>query len=249
MADGTLLIADSGNNCIRKVGADGKISTVAGNGKDGSGGNHGPATAAQLSQPGGIVALADGTLFIADTGNNRIRKVGADGKITTVVGKGQEGRAPSPFKQLRNPHGLAALPDGTVFFSNAIDHRIWKMSADGKTLAVAAGSGEVDFSGMGGYGGDGGPATAAQLNLPDGLAVMADGTLFIADHENHRVRRVGTDGKISTVAGNGNAGFSGDDGPAVAAQLWSPRGVAVTGNGTLYIADSVNHRVRRVEGR
>src|SRR5204863_3030518 len=163
----TLYFADD-NQRVRRVGTDGIIATVAGTGAFGSSGDGGPATAARLAAPSGLAVGPDGSLYISDTLNNRIRRVTADGIIRTVVG-----------------------------------------------------------TGAGGFGGDGGPATSAQLFVPKGIAIAADGRLYIADAANARVRLVGTDGIIRTAAGTGTAGGSGDNGPAAAARLNQPTGVSI----------------------
>jgi sugar lactone lactonase YvrE len=172
---------------VRQVGTNGEITTVAGTGTGGFSGDGGLATDARLSVPAGVAVDGAGTLYIADQENHRVRRVGTDGKITTVAG-----------------------------------------------------------TGTGGFFGDGGPATRAQLLAPAGVAVDGAGTLYIADTGNHRVRQVGADGKITTVAGTGTDGFSGDGGPATRARLWAPAGVAVDSSGNVYIADERNRRVRRV---
>ena len=166
------------NNRIRRVGPDGIITTVAGNGNAGYGGDGGPASSASLNCQYGVAVGPDGSIYIADSSNNRIRRVGPDGIITTVAGNGNAG-----------------------------------------------------------YSGDGGPATSASLTDPDGVAVGPDGSIYIADSGNNRIRRVGPDGIITTVAGNGNSGYSGDGGPATSASLATPDGVAVGPDGSIYIAD------------
>ncbi|HXT46300.1 MAG TPA: hypothetical protein VN748_19675 [Pseudonocardiaceae bacterium] len=163
------------------------ITTVAGTGSAGFSGDGGPATSARLRTPEGVTVDSSGTLYIADYGNHRVRKVTRDEVITTVAGTGSPG-----------------------------------------------------------YGGDGGPATAAQLNRPCGVAVDDAGTLYITEWHHHRVRKVTPDGMITTVAGTGNSGYSGDGGPASSAHLNTPSGVAVDNARTLYITDDFNHRVRQV---
>ena len=222
---------------------DGKISTIAGNGTSGFSGDDGPASSAQLYYPRGVVVAGDGTLYIADTYNNRIRRVGVDGKISTVAGNGTGGfggdSGPASSAQLYFPSGVVVAGDGTLYIADSRNRRVRRVGVDGK-ISTVAGNGSDGFSG------DGDPASSAQLSFPNGVAVAGDGTLYIADTYNNRIRRVGVDGKISTVAGNGTSGFSGDGGPASSAQLSSPSGVAVAGDGTLYIADTFNSRIRRV---
>jgi sugar lactone lactonase YvrE len=242
-ADGSLYIADTNNQRVRRVGPDGIITTVAGNGTAGYGGDGGPAQQAQLSFPEGILVGADGSLYIADTGNQRVRRVGPDGVITTVAGNGTAGyggdTGPAPQARLNLPDGVALGPDGSLYIADPGNERVRRVGPDGVIRTVAG-------NGTGGFSGDGGPATQAQLHGPAGIAVGPDGSLYIADKGNQRVRRVGPDGVISTVAGSGTAGYGGDGGPAQQAQLFGPTGVAVGADGSLYIADEFNTRVRRV---
>ncbi|WP_295433562.1 PKD domain-containing protein [uncultured Thiodictyon sp.] len=241
--DDSLLIAHSGSNLIRRVGPDGRITTVAGiiNSNGGFSGDGGPATAADLHYPYGVAVGPDGSLLIADTLNNRIRRVGPDGRITTVAGNGQAGFSgdggPATAAALALPSGVAVGPDGSLFIAD--NNRIRRVGPDDRITTVA-GNGQAGFSG------DGGPATAASLYGPQGVEIGPDGSLLIADTYNYRVRRVGPDGRITTVAGNGQKGFSGDGGPATAASLRYPIGVAVRPDGSLLIADAGNNRIRGV---
>ena len=238
---GNLYIADTRNHRIRKVDADGTITTVAGTGTDGFGGDSGPASAAQLNRPAGVAVDGSGNLFIADTNNHRIRKVDADGTIITVAGTRGQGFSgdggPATAAQLNGPNGVAVDGSGNLYIADTNNHRIRKVNAGGMITTVA-GTGTAVFSG------DGRPATAAQLNGPNGVAVDGSGNLYIADTNNHRIRKVDTRRTITTVAGTGTAGFSGDSGPASDAQLNGPKGVAVDGFGKLFIADTNNHRIR-----
>ncbi|MEV8553773.1 Teneurin-2 [Streptomyces glaucescens] len=163
--------------------------------------------------------------------------------ITTVAGTGDVGAqgddGPAVAAQLDRPYGLAMDSTGTLYFSDYNNHRVRRVTTDGRIRTVAG-------TGTAGFGGDQGPAHSAQLDGPREVAVDRAGNLYIADSENHRIRKVTADGQIRTVAGTGTAGFSGDDGPAVAAELNCPYGVAVGSTGNLYIADTDNHRVRQV---
>jgi serine/threonine-protein kinase len=239
---GNVYISDCKNDRVRKITPNGIITTIAGNGTAGFSGDHGPATAAELNEPNGLALTENGSLYISDYNNQRIRKVTPDGIITTVAGTGTAGSAgdggPATAAQLNNPNGISSN-DGTIYISDLGNNRIRALDPDGTISTVAGGST------AGGFSGDGGPATAAALNIPS-VSVTTDGVLFIGDYGNNRVRRVTTDGKISTVAGNGTAGAAGDGGPAIAATLNSPTATAVDGDGNLYIADDKNDRVRRV---
>ena len=241
-AAGNLYIADQYHNRIRKVSPSGIISTVAGNGTPGFSGDGGPATSASFSA-GGVAMDAAGNLYIADGGNNRIRRVDASGIITTVAGNGLykfggDG-GPATTASLSNPCGVALDAAGNLYIADSGNKRIRKVSPSG-IISTVAGNGTRGFSG------DGGPATSASLYYPTGVAVDAAGNLYIADRGNDRIRRVNAAGIISTLAGNGTYGFSGDGGPATAASLRLPTGVAVDAAGNLYIADTYNGRVRKV---
>ena len=242
-ASGNLYIADRNNNRIRKVTPDGIISTVAGNGTRGFSGDGGRATSAQLDEPTGVAVDAAGNLFIADYFNFSIRKVTPDGIISTVAGgrtrnfSGDGGIATSA--QLNGPRGVAVDAAGNLFITDVYNFSIWKVTLDGIISTVAG-------DGTKGYSGDGGPATSAQLDEPTGVAVDASGNLFIADRMNHRIRKVTPGGIISTFAGTGVRGYSGDGGPATSAQLYYPDGLAVDALGNLCIGDTDNHRIRKV---
>ena len=243
-AKGNVYIADTPNNRIRRVGLDGIITTIAGNGTAGSSGDGGPATQASLSSPWGATADANGNVYIADSGNNRIRRVGPDGVITTIAGGGTPPSGSigdgGPATQARLGFGYAvALDDGGNVYIADGTNRVRRVGSDGIITTIAG-------NGTAGYSGDGGPATQASLNIPYGVAVDANRNVYIAEGNNHRIRRVGTDGVITTFAGNGVAGFSGDGGPATQASLRTPIGVGVDAQGNVYIGDIGNNRIRRV---
>jgi formylglycine-generating enzyme required for sulfatase activity/sugar lactone lactonase YvrE len=247
-ASGNVFIADSYNNLVRKVSADGIVTTVAGNGTQGFSGDGGPATSAALNFPVAVAVDASGNLFIADLSNNRVRKISASGTISTVAGNGaaQGGRGgstgdggPATSASLNFPSGVAVDASGNLFIADLYNYRVRKVSAGG-TITTVAGNGAA------GYSGDGGPAASAKLTEPYGLALDASGNLFIADYGNTRVRKVSASGTITTVAGNGNVGFSGDGGPAASAELNYPKGIAVDASGDLFIADSGNNVIREV---
>jgi len=244
-ASGNLFIADTYNYRIRKVTPDGVISTVAGNGTGGFGGDAGPATAARLSSPSAVAVDGAGNLFIADTLNHRIRKVTPDGVIGTVAGIGGSGPGgfgfsgdggPATAARLNSPSAVAVDGAGNLFIADRNNHRIRKVTPDG-VIGTVAGTGTSGFSG------DGGPATAAQIASPTSVAVDGAGNLFVAT--SNRIRKITPDGIISTAAGTGTSGFSGDGGPATAAGL-SPNAVAVDTSGNLFITEPANHRVRKV---
>ncbi|RAJ96008.1 putative secreted protein (Por secretion system target) [Larkinella arboricola] len=242
-SQGNIFIADRYNHRIRKVTPNGIISTVVGTGTQGFTGDGGPAVQANLSSPNGVAVDTQGNLFIADFGNNRIRKVTANGTISTVAGTGTQGftgdGGPATTASLRHPRGVAVDTQGNLFIADLDNQRIRKVSSGGIITTVAG-------NGTYGSGGDGGPATSAGIGSPYGVAVDKQGNLFIADGSNNRIRKVSPTGIITTVAGNGTYGFSGDGGPATSAQLSSPSSVAVDAQGNLFIADASNYRIRKV---
>jgi trimeric autotransporter adhesin len=235
-SSGNVYIADSQNNRVRKLSGS-TVSTVAGNGGLSYSGDGGAATKAQLNTPQAVAVDGAGNFYIADTANHVVRKVAANGTISTLAGTGAAGSGGS---QLNSPQGVAVDSGGNVYISDTQNARVLKVA--GGAVSTVAGSGTV------GFGGDGGAAGSAQLNTPMGLAVDSAGNLYIADNGNHRIRKVIPGGAISTVAGNGNQGYSGDNGAATLAQLNAPQGVAVDSAGNLYIADTLNNRVRMVSG-
>jgi len=221
----------------------GIITSIAGNGNLGFGGDGGKATAAQLTNPTGAAVDSAGDVYIADAGGHRIRKVSAAGVISTVAGNGIPGYSgdggPAIAAQLDFPSGVAVDSAGNLYVVDTANERVRKVTPEGIISTVAG-------NGTAGYSGDGGPATAAQLFALDGLAVDSGGNLYIADSFNFRIRKVSAAGVINTVVGNGNPGFSGDGGPATAAQIGNPTGVAVDSTGNLYFSDVHFHRIRKV---
>lgn len=240
---GNVYVSDQYYHQIFKVTADGIIAAYAGSGRPGFGGDGGPATAAQLSNPNGIAVDAAGNLYIADGGNARVRRVSPSGTISTVAGNGQGGVSgdggPATSAAVSNPSAVAVDAAGNLFISQTSFHLIRQVRSNG-AIASYAGTGIAGFSG------DGGPGTAARLSGPQGLGVDALGNLYVADSQNHRIRKITPQGSISTVAGNGKAALSGNGGAATLASLSIPAGVAADASGNLYIGDTGNARVRMV---
>jgi len=240
---GNMFIADYLNDRVRKVNASGTITTIAGGGAGGLG-DGGPATNGSLHYPAALAFDHSGNLFIVDVYGQRIRKVSTNGIITTVAGNGAAAFAgdggPATNASIYYPSGVAVDGVGNLFIGDQFNQRVRKVSPSGIITTVAG-------NGAAAYSGDGSAATNASLNRPFGVAVDSAGNLFIGDQLNQRVRRVDTNGIITTVAGNGIVSYSGDGGPATNASINNPTGVAVDGSGSLFIADDLNNRVRKVD--
>ncbi|MES2701743.1 MAG: T9SS type A sorting domain-containing protein [Bacteroidota bacterium] len=242
-ATGNLFIADNGSHVIRKVSPAGVITTYAGNSTQGYSGDGGAATAAKLNTPMGIVADGAGNLYIADQHNHAIRKVSPSGIISTIAGNGTPGYSgdggAAAGALLAGPNAMAIDGAGNIYVAEAGNSIVRKISAAG-TISTVAGNGTAGFSG------DGGAATAATLNIPMGVAVDAAGNIYIADNMNHRIRKVNPAGTISTIAGTGASGFSGDGAAASAAQVSYPEGILADAAGNVYVGDYANNRIRRI---
>jgi sugar lactone lactonase YvrE len=246
---GNIYIADNGNSLLRKVTTDGIILTIAGipssnnflPNNSGYSGDAGPATAAELNGPNAVAVDSHGNIYVADVGNDRVRKINSLGIISTFAGNGTFGSSgdggSAIAAELYNPTGVAADLLGNVYIADCSNCRIRRVSPSG-IISTIAGNGTKGFSG------DSGAATAAEMNDPFGIAVDISGNIYFSDGDNNRIRFVNTNGIISTIAGNGSYGFSGDGGPATAAELYAPRGVAVDVNDNVYIADQSNNRIR-----
>jgi uncharacterized protein (TIGR03437 family) len=248
-AAGNLFIADAGKHVVYKVDRLGNTATVAGNGTPGYSGDGALATAAQLRTPAAVAVAPDGTFYIAEYDNQRIRKVATNGIITTIAGTGQAGftgdGGPATAARIYAPLSMIMDGQGNLFFTDIGNYRVRKITPSG-IISTVAGTGRCPVKS-----GDGGPATAAD-SCPGWLALGPDGSLYFTDDGDRRgfgyarVRKVAPNGVISTVAGTGDAGFSGDGGPATAALFRAVLGVAVDAAGNIYISDSTNARIRKV---
>jgi uncharacterized protein (TIGR03437 family) len=243
---GNLYIADQANQRIRIVGSDGKINTFAGTGNGGYNGDGGKATAATMNSPSNVAVDSSGTVYFTDTNNNVVRKVTKDANIATAAGNqtngttfgGDGGLAINA--SLYRPSGVAVDAAGNVYIADTSNNRIRKITVSTGIITTIAGGVTA------GYSGDGKAAVNASLKNPVAVAVDSSGNLYIADSGNHVIRKI-TGTTITTVAGNGTPGFSGDNGIAFPlAQLNNPKGVVVDPSGNIFIADTGNSRIRMV---
>jgi sugar lactone lactonase YvrE len=241
-AAGNLYFADTNRHVVYESTLAGVLSVVAGNGVQGFFGDGGPATRAELNSPQGVAIGPDGTLYIADTGNQRVRAVGG-GVISTFAGNGHAGfagdGAAAMLAAFRGPNALAIDASGALLVCDAGNQRVRRISVGVIQTVVG--------NGVQGFAGDGGAASNAELDTPMGLAVDGDGRIFVADSHNQRIRVIATNGVISTFAGNGVTGYTGDGGPSTSAELSLPRGLIVTASGAVIFADSNNQRLRMVD--
>ncbi len=246
---GNMLFVEMKHHLVRKVDAKtGLISTVAGTGKLGFGGDGGPATKALMSTPHSIALDAEDNLYIADIGNHRIRKVNAKtGRIESIAGNGEkklpESNQTAQGKPMLGPRALY-IQGNDLWIALREGHSVWKLDLTGGILSHVAGSGKKGFTG------DGSVAKSATFDGPKGIAIGPDGNVYVMDTENHAVRKIDLkSGFISTVAGSGpqSKGGSGDGGPATKAQMDRPHGICVGPDGAIFIGDTNNHRVRKVK--
>jgi len=240
---GNILVADTDNARIRTITPDGIIQTIAGSGGTNYGGDGGLATQAFLDRPRDVAMDLTGNLYVADTGNHRVRKITPSGSISTVAGTGSPGfsgdNGPALAAALNSPSGVVADLQGNVYISDTNNNRVRKVGRDGNIATVAGSDASCSNN-------EGVTAVNGCVPLPQGIAVDPSGNLLIAAAGNHRVRMVDQAGIVRTVAGNGTSAFSGDGGPAVSASLWGPSAVAFDARGGFYIADTYNQRVRYV---
>ena len=254
-SQGDLFIADTEDNVVREITTDGVMHLVAGDGNEGNRGNGGHATHAELDNPQGVAVNSKGDVFIADTYNEVVREVTPDGSISTYAGDGVAGyrgdNGPASKAELSSPTGLALDALGNLYIADSGNNVIRRVSTSG-VITTVAGDVAADQAngGLGGFSGDGGPATAAQLHSPQGIALDQAGDLFIADTFNNAIREVTPDGTISTIVNTAGAkGSSGNGGAAGSAKLNTPFAVSVdSSTADLYIADTSNNRVRVVTG-
>jgi sugar lactone lactonase YvrE len=235
-ADGSIIVADTSNHRIRRIAPNGTVTTLAGTGSAGDA--NGPATSATFFFPSSVAVAADGSIIVADTDNHRIRRIATDGTVTTVAGSNTSGfvDGPAASAKFSAPYGVAVAADGSIVVADLGNHRIRRIATDG-TVSTVAGSGASGWQD--------GPAASAQFSLPRGVAVAADGSIIVADTSNHRIRRIATDGTVTTIAGGNTSGLN--DGTGAIAAFNAPNGVAVAADGSIIVADTGNHRIRRID--
>lgn len=236
--NGLIYIADTNNHRIRVMNAAGDVSTIVGTGMPGF--HDGNPVVAQFDRPRGIAIAQNGTIYIADSVNHRIRKISEDGRVSTIAGNGSPGfvNGKQNQSQLNFPTALAFSAQGDLLIADTFNHSIRKLSSNGE-LSTLAGNGQEGFK-------DGAPESA-EFRYPRGLAVGKKGELYIADTNNNRIRELTPEGRVITLAGTGTADFM--DGGAAVARFNAPVGIAVDDEGTLYVADSKNHRIRKISFR
>lgn len=231
---GNLYVADCDNNCIRKVSPEGMVSTLAGGT---SGFADGSGTEAKFRFPRDIAMDVTGNIYVADTENHRIRKITSTGMVSTLAGSEMVGFRDGTGAEARFyfPNGIAIDETGNIYVADAGNHRIRKITPEG-VVSTLTGNGIQGFA-------DGVPATA-KFNSPHGIKIDVTGNIYVADTENHRIRKITPEGRVSTLAGSGTAGFA--DGSGAEAQFKNPYGIAVDAVGNVYVADTENHRIRKI---
>jgi sugar lactone lactonase YvrE len=234
---GHVYVADTENHLIRKINTQtGQVTTFAGNGKEAL--TNGPALQASFSKPGALAFDRQGNLLVADTVNHAIRKIDTQGNVTTLAGGNGPGLRNGSFSQARFyfPSGIVVATDGTIFVSDTLNHCIRKIDTQGNT-SIFAGSGQNGYQN--------GPATVAQFHMPIALAIDSQNQLYVADSLNNMIRKIDTQGNVSTLAGEGVRGYR--DGPKHIARFYLSPGVGTGPNDTVYVADASNQRIREVD--
>ncbi len=241
LASGDVVICDEANNIVRIVNSSGIVNTLAGNFYWGYGGDGGAATDAMIAFASGITVDPSGNLLIADSDNGRIRSINASGNINTIAGGYVGAGRAATTASFMFTDDVAIDGSGNFYVSCSFYHQVWKINSSG-VLSLFAGNGSATYFGTG----DGGAATAANMVAPMGIAADRYGNIYIADQNDNRIRKVDASGVITTIAGSGSAAYGGDGGAATAADIYNPAGVAVDTSGNVYIADTWNHVIRKI---
>lgn len=233
---GNVYVADCINNLIRTITPGGVVSTLAGSGQASF--TDGPGISAEFNGPRGIAVDSNGVIYVADTGNHRIRKITLGNMVTTLAGDGTAGftDGSGTGAQLASPQGVTADASGNLYIADTGNHSIRKITAAG-VVTTLVGNGTAGFSD--------GTGTGAQFNTPYGIAVDMNGDIYVVDGLNHRIRKVTTLGVVTSVAGSGAPGFI--DGTGTAAQFNTPFGIGIDSNNNFYIGDPNNHRIRKIQ--
>jgi DNA-binding beta-propeller fold protein YncE len=245
---GNIYVADRHNHCVRRIdGSSGVVTTFAGNASSGSGGDDGPASRAGMVEPNGLALDPARTrLFIADVADHRVRVVDLASEVVwTFAGTGEPEHSgdggPATAAGIHGARAVKVAADGTVYILERQGSTLRAIDPHSGIITTVAGTGERA------YGGDGGPALAASFNAPKELAIDREGNLLVVDTENHVIRRVDIQTRtVATIVGSGRQGGDGDGGPARAAALDRPHGAAAAADGSIYIGDTNNHRIRKV---
>ncbi|PMS14789.1 hypothetical protein C0Z18_30190 [Trinickia dabaoshanensis] len=234
-SSGNLYVADSGNNTIRKIDTSGNVTTFAGSSASGSANGRG--TAASFNFPAGIVIDPSGNLFVADDGNNLIRKIDPSGNVTTFAGSGAQGSANGlgTAASFNAPHGIVLDASGNLYVADGGNNVIRKIDPSGNVTTLA---------GSGAQGAANGKGTAASFNKPDGVAVDASGNVYVADTGNNLIRKIDSMGNVTTLAGSGAQALT--NGQGTAAAFYSPEGLTVDAAGNVYVADTLNNAIRKI---
>jgi len=232
---GNVYLADIGNKRIRKITPSGNVTTLAGSGITGYADGQG--TGATFGAPLGVAVDSSGNVYVADHGNHRIRKITPSGNVTTLAGSGAAGYTDGQGTgaSFNFPAGVAVDANGNVYVGDFMNNRVRKITPSGNVTTLA-GSGTASYAD--------GQGTAASFNYPAGVAVDSGGNVYVADHYNHRIRKITPNGNVTTLAGSGIAGY--DDWQGLAARFNNPVDIAVDGSGNVYVADIGNHRIRKI---
>lgn len=235
-ANSNLYVADTGNSLIRKIDASGNVTTVAGSSSQGA--TNGQGTAASFALPNGIAVDASGNLYVADSGNNEIRKIDVSGNVTTLAGSGTSGavNGRGAAASFNFPTAVAVDTSGNVYVADTFNHAIRKIDPSGNVTTLAGSGAKGSANGLG---------TAASFNTPRGIAVDASGIVYVADSGNNLIRRIDASGNVTTLAGAGTQGAA--NGQGTAASFNGPFGVAVDANGNAYVADASNNLIRKID--